>query len=1104
MVLLMAAAALAEVSPGDRARPQTAQTRDFQTYIDANKILMFVTNKGSFAFDNGSLLGKSDGLYYPYTGIADIESGANTTSVIYAGSIWMGATVAATLDTNTDVGDTLVTSGQHDTDWGEGPIVDGSPVPGALSSARYRVYKLYSDSLEDNPNQDYLEWPAEDGAPVDANGKPLLPAGNPTQVCWSVYNDLDVAAHTGTRGTVGRGLGIEVRQTMWAYASEGPLANMVFARFRIYNKGPHDLENMYVSLWSDPDLGDANDDYVGCDTVLSLGYCYNADNDDTDYGSNAPACGYDFFQGPLIVGDESDTAIMWDFQRFPGYKNMGMTSFNRYINPLGPDTPTDSYRFMTGLTKDGSPLLDNNGDTTLFFGYGDPTTTPPTGFVDNAPADRRFMQSTGPFTLNRGDSTEIVAAIIVAQGGSNLASINELKNVDEFSQAAYDSAFVLPAPPAPPDVTVTAYDGRLVFTWGTRSEDNHGAYPFEGYALFQGPGTSGPWTDTLGWYDITNGMAHVVDVRFDKLLGEDVRYVRKPGSDEGLEHTFTTTSDYVGGGHLINYKQYYYRLEAYSVDTTKPNGARTLTSSGTNFTAMPQGDPPDTRYVGVIGDTLIVTHTTIGGAVPSPGTARVTVVNPAEVTGDDYHIAFTSFHVEINIDNLVDPPDTTYDTIQGTVWHVINETTGDTVVNNWVNQSGELGNDYPVAEGLLFEANGPPISIASFQCVANAAGVIDPPEAAAAPLDFNGAGFPTPTGVDPDGYPTDGQQVGPAIWLFHTGGNYTTYAEWIERTFRGDADRLAQLGGYDWEMRFTGENSNPGVGGGWAWCAFTSGNAFWVPFELWRIGVSTPDDPSDDVRCIPWIADDGGDSLYYMSSWGADPDCGPGGCDHPISGGANDPYTDWVYWKVPLDETPGTAGYDVFEAAMIADPQNWPGDEHAVMDRTVLVNWNGDTTANATGGATVPSGYNQDLPELGTVFRLITEKPNMPTDEFHFSSGGLQPAVATHTESMLDGIKVVPNPYYLFSSYDNSVFNRVQKFTNLPDQCTISIYNLGGDLVRTLQKNDDARELQWNMLNEAGIPLASGIYIYVVEAEGYGQKIGKMAIFTETEQLNQF
>ena len=54
------------------------------------------------------------------------------------------------------------------------------------------------------------------------------------------------------------------------------------------------------------------------------------------------------------------------------------------------------------------------------------------------------------------------------------------------------------------------------------------------------------------------------------------------------------------------------------------------------------------------------------------------------------------------------------------------------------------------------------------------------------------------------------------------------------------------------------------------------------------------------------------------------------------------------------------------------------------MDRTVLVNWNGDTTSNSQGGATVPSGYNQDMPEQGTVFRLRTQHPHTPGQTLNF------------------------------------------------------------------------------------------------------------------------
>ncbi len=78
------------------------------------------------------------------------------------------------------------------------------------------------------------------------------------------------------------------------------------------------------------------------------------------------------------------------------------------------------------------------------------------------------------------------------------------------------------------------------------------------------------------------------------------------------------------------------------------------------------------------------------------------------------------------------------------------------------------------------------------------------------------------------------------------------------------------------------------------------------------------------------------------------------------------------------------------------------------------------------------------------------------------------------------------------------------RFTNLPDTVSIRIFNLAGELVSTSGKNNSSTFLPWDMENDFGIPIGSGIYIYVVDAPGFGQKIGKTAIFVETELLDQF
>ncbi len=776
---------------------------------------------------------------------------------------------------------------------------------------------------------------------------------------------------------------------------------------------------------------------------------------------------------------------MWG-TTWPGYINMPMSSFMIWVNPEGPDVPAESFNFMNGILKNGSDMVDpTTGLVSKFFGNGNPIDG--SGWLDANSSDRRFMQSTGPISFAQGDSTEIVAAILVGQGTSELNSIFQLKATDAFAQKVYDNNFVLPDPPARPNVAVRNLDNEVVLTWDDGSEVEHGDYPFEGYALFQGPSETGPWTDTLMWSDLRNGLGGIIDYRFSAAAGGFLPYVAKPGANEGLQRYFSTARDITGGGKLINYTEYYYRIEAYSADTLQPNGEKTLTSA-TVVTVMPQAQLTGTDITAGTGDEMDVTYT--GPKEEPPGAAEVFVIDPRAVTGHDYKIVF-SIDAEL-----------------GNVWHVldVSVTPEDTVVKNWVNQSDVSGaEDYPIADGLIFYVAGPPPSVELFEVVANGGGVLDPPVAGA--LDF--AGFPT--GEEPDGTPKrpgDDQQLGDGHWAIHTadnggtcgGGTRGGFDAFISRATR-DGGNLSVIGASDYEMRFTGDNATPGVNGSYAIEAFVDDNVFWVPFELWNIGIGTPDDPSDDVRLFPLIIDDAnpdwsGDNIYALESYGcSETGTCSGDCEHSASGADNDPFTDWVYWYTPTDMSPGEAGYLENEADFLgAKTYAFLGDE--VFARTVLINWN---------GGEVPP-FNQDVPEQGTIFRISTAKPNGAVDSYSFTTASYEPSVVTSgSESLLDNIKTVPNPYYLFSAYDASTDRRSLKFINLPAECTIEIYTLGGDLVRSLVKDDlAATELTWDLLNAIGVPVGSGIFFYVVDAPKFGQKIGKMAIFTEVELLDQY
>ena len=148
----------------------------------------------------------------------------------------------------------------------------------------------------------------------------------------------------------------------------------------------------------------------------------------------------------------------------------------------------------------------------------------------------------------------------------------------------------------------------------------------------------------------------------------------------------------------------------------------------------------------------------------------------------------------------------------------------------------------------------------------------------------------------------------------------------------------------------------------------------------------------------------------------------------------------------------------------------------------------------------------QELPGVIHISQLQKEQVNKPEDVFTFSTPDVvEQDMAADAEFDMTNIKVVPNPYLNSSLYEPDQFDRRIKFTNLPYECTIKVFNLAGDHVVTLEKEaSDDSYYTWNMLTQHGLPLASGLYIYIVTAPDGGEYVGKMAIFTEVEQLDTF
>ena len=119
------------------------------------------------------------------------------------------------------------------------------------------------------------------------------------QTIWWVFNDVG-NAHTQSGGIP---IGLEVHAMAYAYASfDEAINNTTFYQYKIINRSSSTLDNTYFGFYTDVNIGNFLDDFMGCDVGLSLGYAYNGDADDegpAGYGLNPPAVGNIILEGPV-------------------------------------------------------------------------------------------------------------------------------------------------------------------------------------------------------------------------------------------------------------------------------------------------------------------------------------------------------------------------------------------------------------------------------------------------------------------------------------------------------------------------------------------------------------------------------------------------------------------------------------------------------------------------------------------------------------------------------------------------------------------------------------------------------------------------------------
>jgi hypothetical protein len=460
-----------------------AQSPVNPAYLDINQVKAHIINNGNNFWDGGS---QQNSGY-------EVPKGSNKRT-IYADCIWMGGKDASN---NLRIAAQTYKSSGNRVDYWPGPIdpLLPSPLNGTpyFINNNFKVNKTTVDSFKTAWQNGQIQngaysipnsiniWPGvyplgsttklapffdnnNDGIYNPINGDYPLIKGD--QAIFVVFNDMgNVKTATGSPG-----IGLEIRRLSYAFNNNDSLnpnlkalSYTTFHDYTIINKGTSVLDSFVVGIWSDPDIGGGNDDYIACDVSNQVGYAYNADALDANDGgtigylSETPIQAYKLLntaQGDCIDNDndgsidEADEALIREME--------GFTYFNNNATPYGdPTTGIEFYNYLTNKFRNGERLIygrfgiplvgsTNNPTKYCYPGASDPlnlgtngvapSNNIPGGWSEsnngtpspNAPADRRFVLNGKYSTLLPGQVRYLSTALITTLNPNSIAFSNLL------------------------------------------------------------------------------------------------------------------------------------------------------------------------------------------------------------------------------------------------------------------------------------------------------------------------------------------------------------------------------------------------------------------------------------------------------------------------------------------------------------------------------------------------------------------------------------------------------------------------------------------------------------------------------------------------------
>lgn len=944
----------------------------------------------------------------------------------------------------------------------------------------------------------------KDGAynPVDKNGngawdpdedRPDL-LGDET--VWCVYKD-DVKS-ADRRFNAVQPMGIEVRQTVWAYASAGDLGNIMFVRYKIRNVGTkfNKLEKVYFGVWADPDLGAYGDDLVGCDTLLNAGFTYNS-GPDAQYGPNPPCFLIDFFQGPVKeTGNQNDLAFdikgtVLGIDTIRGAVNEGLSSFVHYMQSHAtqgdPNNEIQCYNYLEGKNMQGNYVdpcnweygivvggVDCSKINRMFMYSGDPVTR--RGWLNKDATDQRQMQNTGPFELEAGKRDQvIIAAYIVGRSTDHLKSVKEAKRISRFSQVLFDNNFNVPSVPAvKPQISTT--DDAIYLYWETAPYVNFRAtgigydVQFHGFDVYM--------YNSYSTAPIVNGMKNSeliaryrIDNQYKVILYEDEGTGQRTiVFDEGThlldpaiygnQNTgrilLKIDKDPFTGAPLIKGKPYFISIQAVGVNYP----ALELFEVGTYLiprtatiglvASAPRILPDEPGKRGIILNPSITDPVIIGKEIPlksgiTDAKAYYTIVDKSKITGDKYKITFTRASTQA----------------YNVLWNIENISKGTTVLSGQTTYDTEFLNVARVlADGIMINIKYVEPSVKGYK--------------------YEG----TQWFKNPDNNNTG---------IFYVGNDAPTLKRITPISASLNSNAIKITDRRQVEIRFGKKSKAYRYFQSSAISGFRYSGFVDVPFQAW---VKDPKYKEERQLAVAFTETSVGnpgtnDTAYnpgtnilahkeyifiFNTTYSDDPD--------PVYTGGS-----VANWRI--DQSKTQAPPEVTDPAKQAIAKSPYFDAMYVvgLERPTFPKEN---AFSPEGTMTIEITY--PLAE-GVEFEFQSRQPNAPLS-------------FEEQKELFDRVNVYPNPLFAYNPDVGYTGGRPDDpyvtFINLPQKATIKIYSLSGNLLKTIEKDDNNTFVRWNLKNEKDLRVASGLYIALITSPGMKEKVLKFSIIMPQKQIQYY